>query len=697
MSGEELGRIRAFANNGSNEFTEVTGAANPFNGIDVGDYSFVSFADIDGDSDTDLVTGSDNALLRTFRNNGSGVFSESTGAANPFNGFGIVPGGAPAFGDVNNDGNIDLVTGTATGTFRVFTGNGSGTFTDLGASSPFAGVNIGMYSTPTFGDIDGDGDGDMVAGTEAGQFATFRNDGAGGWVRLTGTNNPLNGVNVGSYSAPALFDYDDDGDVDLVSGNSSGGFVVSLNDGAGTFTGTLRGYSAGNYTDSFNGTSASTPVVSGVVALMLDANSGLGWRDVQNILANSASLTGSAFNATTANATEDGLWYANSSGTWNGGGNHLHTNYGYGMVNAYNAVRMAEVWTLFAAAQTSANEQHVASGTNDLGNASINNTSLTTTFTIAQNVEIEHLSITLDFQTTWIGNLNLTLTSAEGTVVRVLKATTAMNVDYNGKWIFGVDSLRGELSAGTWTLTMSDTAIADDTIVRNVSMDFYGSVDSNNDTYHFTSEYLAMRGFDATRGTITDSNGGTDWLNLAAVAGNVVLNMATGQTFSVDSTNWAQLSGDFENAVTGDGNDTITGNDLANALHGMRGDDTIEGGEAADKLFGAAGADTLDGGEGNDALTGGLGADTIDGGNGIDLVSFRALPATGVSVTLDGSTAVVVSGALDTIVNVENVFGTNLADTITGDGADNVIRGFRRHGHAGGEGRQQHPQRRRRQ
>ncbi len=102
----------------------------------------------------------------------------------------------------------------------------------------------------------------------------------------------------------------------------------------------------------------------------------------------------------------------------------------------------------------------------------------------------------------------------------------------------------------------------------------------------------------------------------------------------------------------------------------------LTGGGAADKLFGLAGADTLDGGEGNDALTGGLGADTIDGGNGIDLVSFRALPATGVSVTLDGSTAVVVSGALDTIVNVENVFGTELADTITGDGADNVIRGF---------------------
>ena len=49
----------------------------------------------------------------------------------------------------------------------------------------------------------------------------------------------------------------------------------------------------GNYTNTFNGTSAATPIVSGVVALMLDANADLGWRDVQNILAASAVHTGS--------------------------------------------------------------------------------------------------------------------------------------------------------------------------------------------------------------------------------------------------------------------------------------------------------------------------------------------------------------------------------------------------------------------
>ena len=53
------------------------------------------------------------------------------------------------------------------------------------------------------------------------------------------------------------------------------------------------GLLGGDYTDNFGGTSGSTPVVTGVVALMLSANPGLGWRDVQNILALSATGTGS--------------------------------------------------------------------------------------------------------------------------------------------------------------------------------------------------------------------------------------------------------------------------------------------------------------------------------------------------------------------------------------------------------------------
>jgi Ca2+-binding RTX toxin-like protein len=376
-------------------------------------------------------------------------------------------------------------------------------------------------------------------------------------------------------------------------------------------TGTA-GYDPGNYTTTFDGTSAATPVVSGVISLMLDANAGLGWRDVQNILAASATLTGSAFDAITANATEEGLWQANAANTWNGGGNHVHTNYGYGMVNAYNAVRMAEVWHLFGTAQTSVNEQLVQSGLNDFADATLgDNTGVpfTTTFTVGSNISVEHAALHLNFATSYVGDLRLVLTSAEGTVIEV--ANSAANGSFDGEWVFGIDGLRGELAAGTWTMQAYDTSSGDAVTVRSASLDVYGSDTSVNDVYHFTDEFLVMKGFDPTRGTITDADGGIDWLNFAAVAGGVALNMATA-TFRVAGAAWGTLVGVFEHAIGGDGGDRITGNSSTNWLYGFRGMDTLDGGAGTDRLTGGVGNDTYVVDRQGDVIVEGAGRGTAD-------------------------------------------------------------------------------------
>ena len=122
-----------------------------------------------------------------------------------------------------------------------------------------------------------------------------------------------------------------------------------------------------DYTSTFSGTSAATSVVSGIIALMLEANGGLGWRDVQNILALTAARTGSEIGAAASNF-EQGAWQVNGANNWNGGGLSFNASYGYGLVDAFAAVRMAEVWPLFYGAPLiSANEQSVTTATVDFG------------------------------------------------------------------------------------------------------------------------------------------------------------------------------------------------------------------------------------------------------------------------------------------------------------------------------------------
>jgi hypothetical protein len=73
-------------------FAEQTGAANPFNTVDVGTDSTPSFADLDGDGDLDALVGGNTGTLRYFENTGSAIapaFTERTGAANPFNTFDV--------------------------------------------------------------------------------------------------------------------------------------------------------------------------------------------------------------------------------------------------------------------------------------------------------------------------------------------------------------------------------------------------------------------------------------------------------------------------------------------------------------------------------------------------------------------------------------------------------------------------------
>ncbi|MEG4839224.1 S8 family serine peptidase, partial [Microcoleus sp. B9-D4] len=98
-----------------------------------------------------------------------------------------------------------------------------------------------------------------------------------------------------------------------------------------------------NYTNEFSGTSAAAPMVSGVAALILQANPKLGYRDVQEILAYSARKNDPNNDKADQIIGKD-TWTFNGAKNWNGGGLHVNHDYGFGLVDATAAVRLAETW-----------------------------------------------------------------------------------------------------------------------------------------------------------------------------------------------------------------------------------------------------------------------------------------------------------------------------------------------------------------
>ncbi len=187
FAGEEDGTINYYKNTGTNlapVFTVQTGTANPLNGVDLGMQSAPAFVDIDGDSDLDFFGGKTNGKFGFFKNTGTvtaPVFVAQTGVLNPLNNMDVGDYSTPVFVDFDGDCDFDMISGEYYGYFDLFKNTGTPTsptfvWQTTPANSPFYDLYVGYYSTPTFVDIDGDGDKDMFSGNENGYFFYFRND-----------------------------------------------------------------------------------------------------------------------------------------------------------------------------------------------------------------------------------------------------------------------------------------------------------------------------------------------------------------------------------------------------------------------------------------------------------------------------------------------------------------------------------------
>lgn len=218
-----------------------------------------------------------------------------------------------------------------------------------------------------------------------------------------------------------------------------------------------------NYTRCMNGSSAATPAASGVVALMLEANPNLGWRDVRLILAQSAHK----------NDVADAGWGVT-------GGlpvYHFNHKYGFGVIDAGAAVNLAKTWSNVGPQKT----YSTALASPNLAIPDNNPTGVSQTLNVAGSgiTSIEYIEITFSASDhLYAGDLAIVLTSPAGTVsqlaeTHVCQTASSTCTAYSG-WVFGSARHLGEAANGNWTLAVKDGSAQDIGTFQSWKLKFYG-------------------------------------------------------------------------------------------------------------------------------------------------------------------------------------------------------------------------------
>ena len=258
------------------------------------------------------------------------------------------------------------------------------------------------------------------------------NGGAKDNVNKDGYANSMYTIAVASVDANGVHTYySERGSCIVVSAPSSGlTYGLVSTDPTG-----VPGSSNGNYTSGFSGTSASAPQVAGVVAMMLQVNPMLSWRDVQEVLIASANIV---------NPAESG-WFTN------GGGFHFNHWYGAGLANAEQATRLAKTWEPLT--------QRISTKKTIYPHAPIRHTFENASLAFGQFLRVEHVEIRVYITHALRNQLSLKLVSPMGSTSELTTASSTedlYNTDDYRNWLFNSVFHWGEEGHGDWVFYFKD-------------------------------------------------------------------------------------------------------------------------------------------------------------------------------------------------------------------------------------------------
>lgn len=229
-----------------------------------------------------------------------------------------------------------------------------------------------------------------------------------------------------------------------------------------------------SYTANFGGTSSATPLTTGCIALVLGANPNLGWRDVHEILAQTARKV----DPTDADWADNGVGF------------HFNHKYGAGMIDATAAVVLGRDWVNLGP-ETSVTKSLIAPQI-PAAVPDNNPTGISRTFDLSgnPNVRIERVEVLAKITTAHRSDLEVSLVSPSGKTSILapkhtrpsLSATGDDDIDYNTSdnigWNFTTTHHWGENSQGTWTLRVRDLTTGTVATLQTAKITMYGTASS---------------------------------------------------------------------------------------------------------------------------------------------------------------------------------------------------------------------------